>query len=75
MSRFKSLSNPAININKITPNSANDEIKLVGLTIFKIAGPIIIPATNCPTTDGRFIFAKSVPIINADNKMMGIDKI
>ncbi len=74
-SSFKSLSKPAININKITPNSASDEIKFIGFTRFKIAGPIMTPANNCPSTDGRFIFINIFPIIVDDNKIMGIDKM
>ncbi len=75
LSSFKSLSKPAININKITPNSANDEIKFVGFTRFKIAGPIMIPATNCPTTGGRLILENIFPVIRAVNKIIGIAKI
>lgn len=75
LSSFKSLSKPAININKITPNSANDEIKFVGFTRFKIAGPIMIPATSWPTTDGRFVLENIFPIIRAANRMMEIDKM
>ena len=75
LSSFKSLSKPAININKITPNSANDEIKFVGLTIFKIAGPIMTPAINCPTTGGRLILVNIFPVIREANRMMETDKI
>lgn len=75
LSSFKSLSKPAININKITPNSANDEIKFVGFTRLKIAGPIMMPATNCPTTGGRLILENIFPVIRAASKMMEIDKM
>ncbi len=72
---FKSLSKPAININKITPNSANDEIRFVGLMILKIAGPIMTPDTNCPTTDGRPNLENIFPVIKAANKIIEIDKM
>ena len=74
-SSFKSLSKPAININMTTPNSANDEINCVGLTIFKIAGPIRTPASSCPTTEGSFIFVNIFPMITEDNKIMEMVKI
>ena len=44
--KSKSLSRPAKNINKITPNSEKSEIISFGLTSPKIAGPNKIPDNN-----------------------------
>ena len=46
------VSSPASNISTMTPISDSDEIRSLGCTIFKSAGPKIIPANKEPTTEG-----------------------
>ena len=50
--KSKSLSNPAKNINRNTPNSEKRETISFGLTQPRIAGPSKIPDNSCPITAG-----------------------
>lgn len=64
-----SLSNPAKNISKITPNSENKVMVWLGCTNDKIAGPKMIPDNNWPMTAGISKRVNNCP------KMVVINKI
>ena len=59
--KSRSLSSPAKNISRITPNSENRLMISFGLTQFKIAGPSKIPDNSCPITAGILKRANNCP--------------
>jgi hypothetical protein len=67
LSKPRSLSSPAININKITPISEKVCTKSFSTTQPKTAGPKMIPTNNCPITAGIPIRRLKCPAKAVDN--------